>query len=472
MMKLFSFRIPLEILGQLLCAVLIGIAAFPSIVFINWIVKNGIFQTGVSGLFVFSISVGISYILFGLFLIVLIGLISRILFLKSVEGEISFYSWKVLPFSIYHGLINIADHLFLRLIRSTLTLSLFFKMMGLRVGKDTVINSTRISDCNLVKIGEKTIIGGDVVINAHSAEGEKLIRKRVEIGNNVTIGQYVTILPGVVIEDNVIVGANSVVPKNQVLKKGKVYSGVPVRERGSSVEKYFLNESETRDKKILVPEEIENDLPTIKNLDNAEILLKSYGFRHNEVLRIEQFMSQVTVTGLGLLVTVLLYSLLNNQPKLIALLPPIVGLIYAITVNLSTAMLKLAAYMYKVELIFSSSKVKGFDWEIKEGGLGFSRSFELDHILLNVIYFAAFFVGIFLTYKGELISPNETYLGYPMRDVVLFIDGFFIFWALFSVLFFLIKRKTFLNNLKIYRLKLNEITDKSLESIIKRDNYI
>jgi acetyltransferase-like isoleucine patch superfamily enzyme len=404
---------------------------------------------GKIGLFLFCILLGVAYYLFAISLLLLCGIIKLVIRLKGKEGVISFYSWKILGFTVFHGLINIADFFSLRLFRSTKILSAFFQIMGLKVGKNTIINTTRISDCDLVEIGSNCIIGGDVVINGHSAEGGLLIRKKVIIGNNVTLGQYSTILPGAVIKNDVIVGANSIVPKNSVLEAGKIYCGVPVRIAGSSdkthmkVPPLIVDDQENKHGDI-------EDIPVIKNPNNTEILLKSYSHRHDEVLNIERFISRITVSGLGLIVTILLYSLVNNQPKLLALLPPVAGFAYAITINLSTTMLKLGAHMYKIEILFKKAYIKGFDWEIKEGGLGFSRSFDLDNVLINIFYTAAFLVGVWLTISGKLISSTEIYLGYPMKDLILWIDMFILGWVVFSVTYFFIKRKILLMKMTKY----------------------
>lgn len=69
-----------------------------------------------------------------------------------------------------------------------------------------------------VKIGDKTLIGKDVVIMDHNGHGIDPSRrytpgtaKEIEIKENVWLGNNVVILPGTKIGKNSIVGANSVV---------------------------------------------------------------------------------------------------------------------------------------------------------------------------------------------------------------------------------------------------------------------
>lgn len=80
-----------------------------------------------------------------------------------------------------------------------------------------------------MKIGDKTLIGKDVVIMDHNGHGIAPTRrytpgtaKEVEIKENVWLGNNVVILPGTIIGKNSIVGANSVVkgkfPENVIIQ--------------------------------------------------------------------------------------------------------------------------------------------------------------------------------------------------------------------------------------------------------------
>lgn len=448
-MRLYSIRFPLDIIGQILCGLLVGLASFPTVVFIYKGIAHKLFENGLIGMLYFSIALGIGYFLFAFSLILLSGVIRHLLCLNGREGEMSIYSWKILGFTIYHGLINVVDQFALKLFRSTGFITMFFKLMGLKVGKETIINSTKISDCDLIRIGNKCVIGGDVIINGHSVEGERLIRKKVEIGNNVTLGQYVTILPGVIIEDNVIVGANSVVPKNKILEKGKIYGGVPAKIIGPSQNEIIDDKDSSGEYETGHPilEQRKEEFSFTKTVDNADVLLRSYSMRHNEILNIERFIYRAIISGLVLLVTVIVYSLLNNQPKLLALLPPISGIIYASTINSSTSMLKIAAHMYRIELLFKKAKISDFNWEIKEGALGIARGFDLDNIVISSVYMGSFAIGMLLTYNGQLIGNNERYLGYPLRDIVILIDLIIVGLVIFSLAIFVLKRRHYLRKL-------------------------
>ena len=126
-------------------------------------------------------------------------------------------------------LVNLAQAIFLPIVRGTIFINWFYQGMGARIGERTVITTTRIFDCDLIEIGEDCVIGGNVAITGHTGEGKMGITRRVRIGNRVTIGANTLILPGAVIEDGVVIGANSLVPKDAHLESYSLYGGSPVK---------------------------------------------------------------------------------------------------------------------------------------------------------------------------------------------------------------------------------------------------
>lgn len=100
----------------------------------------------------------------------------------------------------------------------------------IEIGDNVYTNNNLFICCRKsVKIGNKTLIGKDVVIMDHNGHGISPSRrytpgtaKEIEIKENVWLGNNVVILPGTIIGKNSIVGANSVVkgvfPENVVIQ--------------------------------------------------------------------------------------------------------------------------------------------------------------------------------------------------------------------------------------------------------------
>lgn len=107
----------------------------------------------------------------------------------------------------------------------------FYRMMGMKIGKNSLVGGTIMDPC-LTVFGDNCTMGLYSVIygHIHDYEKEKIFFDKIEIGNNVVIGAGAFIMPGAKIEDNVKVAAGAVVKKGQILKKDKIYAGIPAKE--------------------------------------------------------------------------------------------------------------------------------------------------------------------------------------------------------------------------------------------------
>lgn len=160
------------------------------------------------------------------------GLFLKILRLKIDEGEYDIlerdkklFKMALLPFlyNVPLTLLNVFKLINFRMF--------LHRCAGAKIGKNCFIPDTAILyEPYLIEIGDNTILGADCKISAHVVENNKMIFKRVKIGNNCLIGGEVMVLPGAVIENNVIVGVKSLVSKNNVLEKGKTYVGIPAKD--------------------------------------------------------------------------------------------------------------------------------------------------------------------------------------------------------------------------------------------------
>lgn len=176
--------------------------------------------------------------IFEVFLFILIevlvfGLFIKIFRIKYNEGEykLTLKDKNVYKFTLFYTLnhfpiksIEFFNLLFLK--------EKFLSLVGLKIGKNSGLGTTGVSimDPCLTEIGDNSHIGAYSVIAAHTIENDRLIIRKVKIGNNCIIGGVSLLLPGVNIEDNVTLGARSLALKNATLKNGKKYAGNPVKE--------------------------------------------------------------------------------------------------------------------------------------------------------------------------------------------------------------------------------------------------
>ncbi len=212
----FLGAITLYLIGSFI----IAISLIPSYFLLTQFLKT-------ENLFLMLFGFALSYFIFGIFLMFVVAIVVRLFRIRLMPGTYKIGGKESLIWLLNAGFISLVRFLFLPFTRSSINI-FFYRLLGAKIGKNVIINTTCIYDPHLLEIGDNTIIGGDAVIIGHSAEGNKLIVAPIKIGKNVSIGQYTTVLPGAIIEDGAIIGAMSLVPKFKRVRKG-VWGGVPIR---------------------------------------------------------------------------------------------------------------------------------------------------------------------------------------------------------------------------------------------------
>ncbi|MDD5194905.1 MAG: DapH/DapD/GlmU-related protein [Candidatus Omnitrophica bacterium] len=204
-----------------------GLALFPSIalVFKVW---HASYQVALWIRFIaLGLSLGAGFFLFGLSLVILIGLVRTILFLRLKEGRYPIFSWEAVKWACVSSLYLLINFTFIDFILLTPFANLLQRMLGAKLGKNVQINSKFVFDASLLEIGDNTVIGGGAVIIGHQVERGFLKLRKVRIGKNVTIGSNSIITPGCEIGDNAIVGAGAVLLKNTKIEPRGLWYGVP-----------------------------------------------------------------------------------------------------------------------------------------------------------------------------------------------------------------------------------------------------
>ena len=150
----------------------------------------------------------------------------------SPIGTFSFHSLQAIRWASYNAIGLLVRYTCVNFIRVTPFLSLFHRMMGMRIGQRVLINTAIIADSNLIEIGDDTLIGGDAQVVAHAAEGGRLVTAPITIGNRVTVGLMAVVFPGVTIGDDAVIAACAVLPKGTTVGAGEIWAGIPARKIG------------------------------------------------------------------------------------------------------------------------------------------------------------------------------------------------------------------------------------------------
>jgi acetyltransferase-like isoleucine patch superfamily enzyme len=189
----------------------------------------------------YALSLSTGFFLFGFSLIFLTPIINIVIrgHLKPWRGP--YYSAESLKWFLHNGLTYLVRFTFLEFVTPSPVSILFYRMMGMKIGRGVMINTTFISDPSLVELGDKVTLGGSVTIVAHYGQGGLLIVAPVKIGAGCTIGLKATVMGGVEIGQGAKILPHSVVMPKTIIPAGETWGGVPAVRISSAEPKSHLN---------------------------------------------------------------------------------------------------------------------------------------------------------------------------------------------------------------------------------------
>lgn len=218
-------------------AAIMGVAAFPGVSLWLWAAERLPVEGSLRVLLLCMLG-ALAYFLYGLMLILVVPAARWLTFAFGTPlGKYPYASFRGYQWASYNALILIVRYSFVNWIRATPFIVLFYRLMGMKAGARVQINTAVVSDCNLLSIGDDTVIGGDVTLIAHVVEGPNLVTAPVKIGKQVTMGLMTVVMPGCTIGDRAILAANAVLKKGTVVGDGEIWGGVPARKLGVRGEK-------------------------------------------------------------------------------------------------------------------------------------------------------------------------------------------------------------------------------------------
>ena len=204
---------PLYLIGILA----MGISATPGVYLFNFVIDFS--SNWIKPLHYGAIACGLiaSYFLYGFTLIFVIPFFNFIMPFRLKPFRGSYYSLTSVPWYFHNAFTYIVRYTFLEFITPTPLNLLFYRMMGMKIGKGAHINTTNISDPSLIEIEDKVTIGGSVHIIAHYASHGYLIAERVKIRKGATVGLKATIMGDVEIGEGATIAPHEVIlPKSRI----------------------------------------------------------------------------------------------------------------------------------------------------------------------------------------------------------------------------------------------------------------
>ncbi len=216
-----AIMLPVYFIGCLI----FGLSAAPGIWVYKSITEN--FNEGFLGYFATGFSLSLGFFVFGFTLLFLVPLINFLFrcYLKPWRGP--YYSYEAFMWYLHNALVYMPRFTFLNFITPSPLANLFYQMMGMKIGRGTIINTVYISDPSLITLGKKVTLGGSVTLVAHYGQQGLLVISPVKIGDNCTLGLKSSVMGGVTIGNNVKILPHSVIMPKTTIPDDEIWGGVP-----------------------------------------------------------------------------------------------------------------------------------------------------------------------------------------------------------------------------------------------------
>ena len=178
---------------------------------------------------VLGIVFAVSYFAYGLSLLVIAPAINFLLGGRLQPYRGSAVTLAALRWYVHCTMTLVVRYSFLEFVTPSPFSQMYYRLMGMKIGRAVTLNSTAIADPSLIEIGDHATIGGSANILAHYAQGGFLVIAPVRIGAGATIGMRAVIMGGVEVGAKAKVLANSFVLPNTKIPDGESWAGIPAQ---------------------------------------------------------------------------------------------------------------------------------------------------------------------------------------------------------------------------------------------------
>lgn len=178
----------------------------------------------------FSCSISFGYFLFGVTLIFLCVLAKNLFRFRIAPGLYPVYSKEALHWMSYNSLILTANSAFLDVLRISPFQTLFYRLMGAKVGREVHVNTAGLADLSLLELGDGVVVGGGVALICHAIDRGFLRLAPTKVGAGVSIGLSSVVMPDCEVGEGASIAPCSFLPKGTRIPPRGVWGGNPVRD--------------------------------------------------------------------------------------------------------------------------------------------------------------------------------------------------------------------------------------------------
>ena len=176
-----------------------------------------------------GLALAASYFTYGLTLLLVAPALNLVLGGRLRPYRGSAVSLAALRWYVHCTLTLVVSYSFLEFVTPSPFAQLYYRLMGMKIGRHVTINSTAIADPSLIEMEDGVTIGGSASIMAHYGQGGYLVVAPVRLRSGATIGLRAIVMGGVEVGEKAKVLAGSFVLPNTRIPAGETWAGIPAQ---------------------------------------------------------------------------------------------------------------------------------------------------------------------------------------------------------------------------------------------------
>jgi len=217
----------------ILYMICLAAALYPGSVIMTQIIEQSLGKSLLTKTFYFAFGGSLSILCFILVLVVVVPIVNAPIkpFVKAYRG--AWFSLESVPWFYHNALIYLVRYTVLNLITPSPISIFFYKAMGMKIGKNVLLNTANISDACLIEIEDYATVGGSVYLMAHYGMKGYLIVDKLTIAKGANIGLHSYVMAAEVGEFATVLPNSVVLPKTKLpahSRYGHVDSVIEVKE--------------------------------------------------------------------------------------------------------------------------------------------------------------------------------------------------------------------------------------------------
>jgi non-ribosomal peptide synthetase-like protein len=124
---------------------------------------------------------------------------------------------------------------FLNMLTGTPFIKYPLRMLGCKIGNRVCIYSTQITEFDLIRLGDDSVINDNCTLQTHLFEDRVMKMSHVDIGKGCSVGGMSVVLYDSTMEDHSILEPLSVLMKSETLPSNTVFMGAPAKKLISTI---------------------------------------------------------------------------------------------------------------------------------------------------------------------------------------------------------------------------------------------